>query len=328
MAARGLRKKFEESDESKGSDDASDGTIKPAVGGETLSFWDATIMHINTVKDIRLRDEVCVPSITGMCMLDNGDIILCDNANKKVKFLDDMSTRVKYDIQCENAPFDVANFDEKRVAVTMPEARKIQFVIVNPGAKLDKTIEVAGQCYGITVHENNFYVCMAEKGIHILSSTGMLKKGIPLASSGIPKYICLNSDATKICYSAGSDREAFVSYMTRDGHGLVKFTDDIQGPASLSVDQEENILLLDSAVNKIYVIRNKDSQTQCLLSKETKRYALTSMLYNNRNRKLVVAERWNSKEEIWVSKLKLYQFETETKSRFAMLGSLRRKWKK
>ena len=327
MVARGLRKKFEESDESKGSDDASDGISKP-VTGENLLFWDASITHINTVKDIRLRDEVCVPSITGMCMLDNGEIILCDNANKKVKFLDHMSTRVKYDIQCETAPFDVANLDEKRVAVTMPETRKIQFVIVHPGAKLDKIIEVTGQCYGITVHENNFYVCMAEKGIHILSSTGVLKKAIPLASSGIPKYICLNSDATKICFSAGSDREAFVSYMTRDGHGLVKFTDDIQGPASLSVDQEENILLLDSATNKIYVIHNKDSQMQCLLSKGTKRYALTSMLYNNRNRMLVVAERWNSKEDIWVSKLKLYQLKTQPKSRLAMLGSLRRKWRK
>ena len=313
---------FEESEESLGSDDAS-GSSMEADSGETLSFWDAIFTHINTVKDIRLRDEIVTPSITGMSMLDSGELILCDNANAKVKFLDDASPRIKYDIRVESAPFDIAHVNDDKVVVTLPEAKKLQFIIVKPGAKLDKTIDVSGTCFGITVHENNFYVCMAEKGVHILTSSGILKKTIPNASAGLPKHICLNPSGTKIYISGGSDKEAVVSCMTKDGHGLLKFTDNIQAPTSLSVDKENDILLLDSAANKVYVIHSIDGHIRCLLSKETKRYFLTSMGYNSRNRHLAVAEIWNSKEDIWVSKLKVFRLDTKPKTKFGLFGSLR-----
>ena len=321
-------------EENKSSDNASGGAFR-LVSSENVKFWDAKLTHINTVKDVRVRADKSDPRITGICVLDNGHIVLCDHSNSKVKFLDDNSTNVKYDILCENAPFDVALMDEKNVVMTMPEAQKLQFVIVKPGAKLDNTIKVSGECYGIAVHEKNIYVCIPEKGIHILSDTGILQSAITHESAGIPKYICLNADGTKLCCSGGSDIEAFVSYFTKDGHGIFKFTDEIQSPASLSMDKEENVLVLDSGANKINVISNNGANRQLLLYKRDKTHALTTMFHNVQFGKLVVActgrGNWKLKGEQLVSKLKFYKLdmlETQPKSRRSMLSSIRQKWRK
>ena len=171
----------------------------------------------------------------------------------------------------------------------MPEDKKLQFVIVKPGAKLDKTIIVPGKCFVINIHENTIYICMLEEGVCILSDNGTNQKRIPYESTGIPKYICVTPDAKRICYAGGDEKSAFVSFMTNDGYGLKKCTDGIQIPAGLSLDTENNILLLDSGANKIYVIHNNDGNKQCLLSKNAKKYTFTSMLFNIQTRKLVVA---------------------------------------
>ena len=267
-------------DVSKSSDDAN---------GRHITFWDTKLSSVKTVKDIYLRDDKAIPSISGMCMLDNGEIILCDNANHKLKIINDISTAVKYDTGCNAAPFDVALLNENQVVVTMPEKRELQYVIVKPGIKLDKTVKVQGQCYGINIHESNIYVCILGEGVCILSDTGTKQSTIPYQSSGIPKYICVALDSKEICYSGGSEEDAFVSIMTREGHGLKKCTSDINTPAGLSLDGANNIMLLDSGTNKIYVIHNKDGSRQCLLSKSVEKYKFTSMFFNHRNRRLVVA---------------------------------------
>ena len=333
-------------DETKSSDDAS---------GETVRFWNSRLTHVNTVKDVWLKDELCVPLITGMCMLDSGQIVMCDNANAKLKFLTSNATNVKYDIKCETAPFDVARLEDERVVVTMPESGRLQFVIVKPGAKLDNTITVSGKCYGIDIHEKNIYVCMLEKGVNILSDTGIPQKTIPYESVGVPKYICVSSDDSKMCYCGGSDSDAFVSFVTREGHGLIKFTDGIQSPAGLSLDKDDNILLLDSGANKIYVINNTNGNKQCLLSKRATKYSFTSMVYNIRNKTLVIAcsgtkrldkghsrrskglpSYWEDEEEKkaehekekTVSKVKMYQLESQPRNRWNVFHSLKRKfWK-
>ena len=89
MATKGEKEMPEDNeelvDESKSSDDASGGNV---------TFWDSKLTQVKAVRDIQLRDDERVPSITGMCMLDNEEIVLCDNANNKVKFLNNISTTV------------------------------------------------------------------------------------------------------------------------------------------------------------------------------------------------------------------------------------------
>ena len=269
-------------DVSKSSDDANE---------RHITFWDTQLSSVKTVKDIYLRDDKAVPYITGMCMLDNGEIILCDNANHNIKVINNNLTAIKYDIKLNAAPFDVARLNDHQVLATMPENCELQYIVMKPGYKLDKTVKVPGQCYGINIQESNIYVCILGEGVCILSDTGTKQITIPYESTGIPKYICVPLDSKHICLSGGSEEEkdAFVSIMTREGHGLNKFTSDINTPAGLSLDEANNIMLLDSGANKIYVIHNNDSRRQCLLSKSVEKYKFTSMFINLRNRKIVVA---------------------------------------
>ena len=145
-------------DVSKSSDDAN---------GRHITFWDTQLSLVKTVKDIYLRDDKAVPSITGVCMLDNGEIILCDNANHKIKIVNDISTAVKYDIGCNAAPFDVALLNDSQVVATMPDKCELQYIVVKPGVKLDKTVKMPGQCYGINIQESIIYVCILGKGVCI-----------------------------------------------------------------------------------------------------------------------------------------------------------------
>ena len=300
------------------SDDAYTG-IKRTTTEETVTFWNSNLTHVHTVNDTRLKDDTNPPSITGMCMLDSDQIVLCDNANVKLKFLDDGATKVKYDTQCESAPFDIAQLDEIRVVATMPETKKLQFVIFKPGVKLDNKVDVNGECYGITVHASNIYICLAEKGIRILSDTGILQSSIPVTGCTVPKYICVNADASMICHSGGSGREAYASFMTNGWHGLAKITDDLMSPAGLSMDTEGNIVILDIGTNRIYAIHNSGKGRRWLLTKGITTASFSSICYSYRKGKLIVA---------LAPKLKVYQLEKHTKSRKSMLDSFREKLKK
>ena len=267
------------------------------------SFCNTKLSPVKALRNtcIKTRSDDSEPFISGACFVPNGQIFLCDKSNSKLKLFDEVSGNVRYEIPCERPPYDVAVVDDTKIVISIPSGAHIQFVDIKPGVKLQQQINVKGNCYGVEVYEDDIYVCIANQancdpsaatdeslfcGIKILSLTGDVKHTIPHTGPGKPNYISLSKDGTKIYYSGGTERQAFLSCITKEGYGLFKYSEQIlQNPRSFIVDKEENIIIVDSKTNKLHVI-DASGRSQCLLTKKNKPYEMTSICFDCNRRVL------------------------------------------
>lgn len=314
------------------------------------TFCNTKLSPVKTLRYtcIKTRSDDFEPSITGACFVHNGQIFLCDESNSKLKIFDQVNGTVTYEITCEDPPYDVAVVDDTKIVVSMPCGAKIQFVDIKPGIKLQEQKDVKGNCYGVTVFEDEIYVCIANQdnsdpsittevsfcGIKVLSLAGVVKRTIPHTGLGKPNYLSLNKDGTKINYSGGTERQAFLSCITQNGHGLFKYSEQImQNPRSFIVDKEENIIIVDSRTNTLQFI-DAAGRSQCLLRKNNKPYEMTSICFDRHRGLLGVAcsaakDADKSLREVVsdkvagyfrrpdrrISKLKIYMLEDQTSDR-------------
>ena len=317
------------------SDDITDGNYTEPDRDERI-FCNTKLIPFKTLRGtcIKTRSDNHEPFITGLCFVPDGQIILCDNSNNKLKLFHEVNGIVRFEITCDSSPYDIAVVDDTKVVVSLPSSAIIRFVDIKPGVKLQDQIDVKGTCYGVAVFEDNIYVCIANQdnsdvstatdesfcGIKIFSFAGDIKRTIPHTGPGEPNYLSLNKGGTKIYYSGGTDRKAFLSCVTKEGYGLFKYSEDIlQNPRSLVVDKEENMVVVDSKTNKLYVVYAA-GRSQCLLTKKNKPYKITSICFDRNRGLLGVACSGDifdyiDRPERLVSKLKIYKLEDQTVGR-------------
>ena len=96
---------------------------------DMVSFWDAKASFVEKSETIKRRGDSKDPSITGLCFLPDGRIVICDNSNSKIKLLDTSNRRVKYELVFQSGPpYDIAVVDDTMVVVSVPSCRLLQFV--------------------------------------------------------------------------------------------------------------------------------------------------------------------------------------------------------
>lgn len=202
--------------------------------------------RINT----RFEREIHVPKITGCCVMPDGTVVFCDNANSNVKVLDQNRSRIKSFIRVETGdPFDVDSFNKESAIITIPKKKAVQFICIIPGLKLEQPINVSGECYGLAVRNKKIYVCIPGVGIEIVRHTGEMLNRIT-CDQGAPRYVYVNAD---IYYSCNA---ALVCRVTRKGHIKNKYASvNLPNPGSLVADGMNNLLVCNDASREIHKLK-------------------------------------------------------------------------
>lgn len=203
----------------------------------------------------RSRREKHVPQITGCCVMpdQNGTVVICDNANSKVKVLDKHRKVIYNDIEVTGCPFDIDSFDEASAVVSIPKNKTVQFLCAYPGLKLtEQKISLSGECYGIAVRNKMIYVCIPDAGIQIVSKRGGVLTCVK-CDTAAPMYVYVNADANRIYYSS---KEGLVCCVTRAGYSISKYASNkLSNPGSLVADGMDNLLVCNNASCKILKLK-------------------------------------------------------------------------
>ncbi|XP_060606369.1 uncharacterized protein LOC132758696 isoform X1 [Ruditapes philippinarum] len=106
----------------------------------------------------RLKDdkESCI--IFGMCMCDDGCIVMTDQNNKCIKKMND-SFQVISSLKVTDNPFGICQIDSSMLAVTMYNDRTVQFISQKEPMKLQHSFKVGDRCRGIAYNDGMIYVC-------------------------------------------------------------------------------------------------------------------------------------------------------------------------
>lgn len=107
--------------------------------------------------DIKLSDDDRKPDINGCAFLSNGQILICDYFNKKVKLIDNDMT-VKKCLKLSQRPYNVAAVGENDAIITCySTSNDLQYIHTLPNLKLGKKITLPEKCFGLHVVNDEIY---------------------------------------------------------------------------------------------------------------------------------------------------------------------------
>ena len=266
-----------------------------------------TLTPVKEAKEIRVRNDDKIPLITGCCCLPDGYAILCDNNNRKLKILDG-DLNIKLSALCTNSPFDIALVDETTCVMTIPDAKSIQYVTVQPGFRFKHTKCLKLRCFGVDVHGENIFVCIDDlqqsvKCVKILSLDGECVSYITHQGAGAPRYLCVSGDGSRIYYTGGLDKDVFINCVTNDGFGIFSVSNnDLQSPRAVVADNDGNILVVDDKA-KCFQIVSADGVFCKKVMVENKTISEPISCCLNRTEDLIIVCFWQSQS----SKVILYK---------------------
>ena len=266
-----------------------------------------TLTPVKEAKDIRLRNDDKVPLITGCCWLPDEYAILCDNNNRKLKILD-VDLNIKLSALCTNSPFDIALVDETTCVMTIPDAKSIQYVTVQPGFRFKHTKCLKLRCFGVDVHGENIFVCIDDlqqsvKCVKVLSLDGDCVSYIAHQGAGAPRYLCVNGDGSRIYYTGGLDKDVFINGITNDGFGIFSVSStDLQSPRSAVTDNDGNVLVVDDKAKCLHIVSVDGVFTKKVIV-ENKTVSEPISCCLNRSEELIIVCFWQTQS----SKVILYK---------------------
>lgn len=200
--------------------------------------------------------EKHVPQITGCCVMPDlkGTVVICDNANSKVKVLNNDRNEIKIDIEVTGGPFDIDSVDQNSAVLSIPKSNALQFLCIHPGLRLEKSIRMNRECYGVAVRNKNIYVCIPDAGIQIVSQDGDMLKLVNCQTNR-PRYVCVNAYSSRIYYSCNAGS---VRCVTSSEHNVFKHDSaKLQKPGSLVADGMNTLLVCNNAAQEIHKLNQE-----------------------------------------------------------------------
>ena len=228
--------------------------------------------------NVKAGDDEDTPWITGCTVMANGDVVLCDNSNKKIKLLNSSGV-LTGNVELSIRPHDASVLDPSSVIVTLPLKKQLQVVQVYPQLKPGRVIQLNKMCWGVAVGKGELYVTFwndsmyvtchnpfgPENGeIRVLGLDGKVKRRLGVNQDGsfmfdTPRYITVNSSGEKIFVS---DHGTYtVTCMSVDGRVIYTYKD---GSFGLLCDSEDNILVCAEDSDNVQVL-TADGKRHCTL---------------------------------------------------------------
>ena len=272
---------------------------EPAKKFRTSSFWIAETCARFNVAGAESRSDKKEPYLTGMTFLEDGQLIACDMNNMKIKLFN-RDLIMTYELYAGAKPYDIAAVDGNTALVSFPDSGMLRYIIVKPGVKQGRRIQLNETCLGITVRKSQIYVCIKEakvsestkqkfNGIRVFTMKWKLVYSIPHQGYGYAKHVCVSDDGMRIFYTGGEEKNAVAVCVTKDGHGIFRFSDNmLQYPAGIALDRNGNLVIGDLVKCVLYVV-NSDGAKRKYLSDSEDRTNISSIAFDADNGMLVVA---------------------------------------
>ena len=242
------------------------GRIEPSdVSSSHQGHVDILDMKVKSTKevDIKLPDDSETPYITGCTFLSNGNILLCDNWNKKMKLLDSDMT-VKKSLKLSDKPWNVAAVRKNEAIITFDDLKNkdLQYIGTHPSLKLCKKITLPDKCYGLQVVNDDIYACCHKGSGHDeiwrLDRTGNIISKIVLtqSSSGWSCYLglCLTGSYPRV-YLTDWYYDRVTCFQLDDGKMVYQYEDKgLLWPNGIYVDSVGNSIVCGRGSHNVVVI--------------------------------------------------------------------------
>ena len=218
-------------------------------------FPELTVQSCSDVNIKLLEDDSC-PYITGCVIMPDGNILICDRSNHKVKHLSKTHNTILDSIKLQGRTWDACMIDETTIIVCLPDNKQLQYVEVKPALKKGRTLTLDINCYGIDVVGEEIYVTSPDcYGVHVFGVQGNIKRKVDVgnSTSALPYYLKVKPKLNNI-YFTDSTRNMFLCFK-EDCQSVFRYSHkDLKEPRGFCVDDKGNAVLIGNCSNNLHVV--------------------------------------------------------------------------
>lgn len=243
--------------------------------------------------DVRSQTDSIVPTISGICIQNNGLILMTDWENSNVKCLN--QNYVITDTIClPGKPFDICCVDDDVVAVSETNKRLIQYILTRDKMSLSSSFKTGDACRGLAYYKELLYVACGGKRLK-KEGKGHIevynKSGEPLKilheNLSYPGHIAV---ARAKVYVADSLNNLVV--LDLDGKCLHNCNyKKMVNPMAVTDGPEGQLFLGGWTSHNIYILTESTRYVRSLLEKEDGIYNLHTMYFDWMRSKLICTMR-------------------------------------
>ncbi|KAH3879235.1 hypothetical protein DPMN_003138 [Dreissena polymorpha] len=252
----------------------------------------------NTEHNVRIPSDSNSCHITGMCALPDGQVLVADRGNKRVKLLSQQYKVVSHwDVNAE--PQDICQITPSEVAVTVNTSKihEVQFITVNQGKLVPgRKFQLQHECTGIAHHYGDLFVTSG-KELYKYTLNGKLICRL-YEQHGSTDFTAVYNCAV----SPTGDRLYITNYwqhklhtLARDGTLLATFTDPaLRGPECLHVTPAGQVLVCGAWSDTVLQVGwEGQSKLATLATKEDGVCDLWSVCYSSTTSSIIVGQGWD-----------------------------------
>ena len=239
----------------------------------------------STRTDIKLPDDQCTPCVTGCSFMPNGELVICDRSNGRVKLFDH-SWRIVNFVNFSifpSGPWDISVWGRTSVIVTLLEKMQLVFIKVYPKIISGSVIQLDKQCWGLDVVGSEIYVTChsgfptSDGEVRVLDHNGVVKKTIGVNRDGsflfkCPYFVTVNPASMKLFvsdYGSYLERPSTLFCLTWNGELVYKYQNpDLRNCRGLCINGDDIVMICGGHYHNVQVVRPEGTFHHTLLSSE------------------------------------------------------------
>lgn len=134
-------------------------------------------MKEQTTHDIKVDDDQDQCNIWGTCITSNGNILIADNANNKLKLLDKWTYKVLDYCGLTASPRSLCRLGGIEAAVSLSN-KVIQFVRTDERLVTTKSLQMEHNCFGLALTNGHMYISDGSQKVYVYNMNGELQTTI------------------------------------------------------------------------------------------------------------------------------------------------------
>lgn len=224
---------------------------------------------------VRSLSDQSLPQITGSTFMPEGEFVICDANNKKIKIFD-RDLEYQAELELKGSPCDIAVLSDQKCVVTLPAKKRLQFVKLCPSTEILRSKDMDIMCHGIAAADDKLFVTCydpettkADGEVRVLNSLGDTLRRIDCAKLELvrPCSIELNNTADRIYIT--DFMTSTIKCLSNDGDLIYQHTDvAMKNPTSLFLDGEENVFVCGRWHHNVTAVTSDGENQGTLLNKD------------------------------------------------------------
>ncbi|CAG2238883.1 unnamed protein product [Mytilus edulis] len=242
-------------------------------------------IYLRLKKRFKVKKDLWGLLITGCTMLTNGNVLIANFYGPSVLMEYSEEGEHIRDIPCSKPTFDVTVLDAERIAVTYGNSSdgNIDILNIKNNTNVQK-VKLNSRCFGISYQDNTGFIIRIQDCIVITNIAGKVLKKL---NFGCGSYIGTTRD--RMYFTNGRDHTVNCISMAGEKIWVCK-EESLVNPSGLTVDDHQNVFVIDQGSKSLIVIQHDGKSSRTLLSKTEGLINPMALHYNKGKQMLLLCD--------------------------------------